>query len=133
MKRFFLWFFSSPKEPQTFIQTIIWWEKRRIPYNLIIGIIGVISLFLFFVFVDLANELKPGEDAVEPIALFFAPLAVNICYTSGWIVETIINSLKRKNDQTVGPKLMKIGMAFSIIVLLIPSTTWFVIWITKTI
>jgi len=133
MKRFFLWFFSSPQEPQTFIKTIIWWEKRRIPYNLFIGVIGAISLILFFVFVDLANELKQGEDAVEPIALFFAPIVINICYTIGWIVETIINSIRRKNDRSIGSKLMKIGMVFSVVVLLIPSTTWFVIWVTKNI
>ena len=133
MKRIFLWFFSTNEEPQTFIKTIIWWEKRRIPYNIIIGIIGAISLILFFVFIESANELKSGEDAIEPIALLIAPIAINICYTSGWIVETIINSIRRKKDKPIGPKLMKIGMVFSIVVLLIPSTTWFVIWLVKTI
>ncbi|MGO9377887.1 MAG: hypothetical protein ACLPN1_00505 [Dissulfurispiraceae bacterium] len=34
-------------------------------YNLIVGVAGVISLILFFIFIGLAHELKPGEDAVN--------------------------------------------------------------------
>lgn len=98
-----------------------------------IGIIGAISLILFFVFIGLANELQPGEDAVEPLALLFAPIAINICYTTGWIIETIVNSLRRKEDQSIGPILMKVGMVFSIVVLFIPSTTLVLIWIAKVI
>ena len=45
-------------------------EFRRVPYNLIVGVIGAISLLLFFLFISLAHKLKPGyQDAVEPMAL----------------------------------------------------------------
>jgi hypothetical protein len=64
------WLFAVPEEPRPWWKIIIWWEVRRIPYNLIVGSVGFISLLLFFLFINLAHELKPGEDAVEPMALF---------------------------------------------------------------
>ncbi len=86
------------------------------PYNLIVGAIGIISLFLFFVFISLAHELKPGEDAVEPMALFIAPIAVNICYTGGWIVELLLNTVRSKGSSPVGPVLLKLGAGFSVVI-----------------
>ena len=85
------------------------------PYNLILGVIGAISLLLFFVFIDLAHELKPGEDAVEPMALFVAPIAWNICYTGGWIVELLLSVVRRKESAHVGPVLLKLGVGFSMV------------------
>jgi hypothetical protein len=131
MKRFWVWFFSKPSEPLTPYSIILWWEKRRIPYNLIVGAIGIISLILFYEFIDLAHELKPGEDAVEPIAILFAPIFVNICYTAGWIVEILLNNIRHTGSAPIGPLLMKLGVGFSIVVALLPSTIWFVVWVVR--
>ena len=131
VKRFFLWFFARPSEPPSWLEIIAWWEIRRIPYNLIIGSVGMVSLLLFFVFIHLANELKPGEDAIEPLGLLAAPFAVNICYTAGWIVELLLSAVRRRRSSVCGPALLKLGVGFSLFVVLLPSTFWFVIWIAR--
>ena len=133
MRRFFTWFFSRPSEPLSRLGIIAWWEIRRVPYNLIVGVIGAISLLLFFLFISLAHELKPGEDAVEPMALFVAPVAVNICYTGGWIAELLLSAVRRKGSALAGPVLLKLGVGFSIVILLVPSVVWFLIWIARSI
>ncbi len=132
-RRFFTWFFSRPSSPLSRLGIIAWWEIRRVPYNLIVGVIGAISLLLFFLFISLAHELKPGEDAVEPMALFVAPVAVNICYTGGWIVELLLSTVQRKGSSPLGPMLLKLGVGFSIVVVLVPSVVWLAIWIARSI
>jgi hypothetical protein len=131
MKRFFTWFFSRSSELPTPQSIIRWWEIRRIPYNLMVGTVGIISLFLFYYFIDASNALKPGEDAVEPMAIVLAPIMINICYTGGWIVELLLSNSRQKGSSPIGPLLLKIGVGFSLVVVLIPSTIWFVIWIVK--
>ena len=68
---------------------ILWWEKRRIPYNLIILVAGVIAIALIEVVGG--RLVHPGEDAIEPVAMLIGvvayALAANLCYTFSWITE----------------------------------------------
>jgi len=132
VRRFLTWFFSRPSEPLSRLGIIAWWEIRRVPYNLIVGVIGAISLLLFFLFISLADELKPGEDAVEPMALLVAPIAANICYTGGWIVELLLSTLRRKGSPPAGPVLLKLGKSrgqvFSFDISVVPYRDTMPIW-----
>ncbi len=102
------------------MQIIIWWEARRIPYNIIVGISGVLSLIVFYFLIAKSGELQPGEDAVEPIALLAAPLFVNICYTLGWIVEIPVRYVL--HDATlVAPALYGVGTVFSLFIVWLPT------------
>jgi hypothetical protein len=60
---------------------------RRIPVNLLIGVSGVFCPVALFWAIVSGDVLKPGEDAVEPLAIMITPLLFNICYTLGWLVE----------------------------------------------
>jgi hypothetical protein len=132
-KRFYKWFFSIPEEPHSWFKVIVWWEIRRIPYNLIIGVVGFISLLLFFLFIHLAKELKPGEDAIEPLALLAAPFIINLCYTAGWPVELILRLFRHERKAMLGPILLRLGVLLSLVVVLLPSVIWFLIWIIRSI
>lgn len=105
-------------------QVILWWEKRRIPYNILIGTVGIISLILFMIFITNANVVKPGEDAVEPMAIFIAPILINICYTSGWIIELVLRTVFK--SPKLGTVLLKIGISFSLLMVLLPSLGGFI-------
>ncbi|MBI3028029.1 MAG: hypothetical protein HYY64_00745 [Candidatus Rokubacteria bacterium] len=59
-----------------------WWEVRRIPFNLIVGVYGVVCLVAFFWAITTSGHLQPGEDAVEPLALLAAPFGINVLYTT---------------------------------------------------
>jgi len=112
------------QSPDDWWQVIIWWEMRRIPFNLLIGIYGIISLAIFFWGIWESELLGPGEDAVEPIALLAAPFAVNICYTFGWIVELPARVLWPSLSRQLGPWLLRLGVAFSLFVISIPPVFW---------
>jgi hypothetical protein len=92
LRKIHKWLFSVTDEERSLGQIILWWEKRRIIYNIIVGFTGFISLLLFFFFIDKSGVLKPGEDAIEPLALLISPILINISYTLGWVVEVIINT-----------------------------------------
>jgi hypothetical protein len=117
------WLISRPERPMRPLEVIAWWELRRVPYNVIIGAASAISLPLFFLFITWSGELKPGEDAVEPMALMVAPLAINFCYTAGWICELML-LLIRRHTPRVGPALFVVGTVFSLAVVFLPAIVW---------
>jgi hypothetical protein len=128
----FRWFVTVPEGPRTTWNVILWWELRRIPYNIVVGALGVISLATFFFFISNADALAPGEDAVEPIALLAAPFLVNIAYTAGWVVELVYRSSTGRKDTRIGPNLFLAGTGFSILVVFFPSAFWGIQWLIHT-
>jgi len=124
MHRFREWMFSVREGERSATDIILWWELRRIPYNLIVGSTGLISLLLFYFFISRTNALKPGEDAVEPIALLAGPVVMNICYTLGWVVEGFLAKTHSADDEVLGPKLLRSGLKLSLFVVILPSVFW---------
>ena len=56
-------------------EIILWWEIRRIPYNIIMYLIGMLSFYICFVTI--------------PLIYIIIGIALNIIYTLGWIIELI--------------------------------------------
>ena len=119
--------FNRDESPQTIWQVIAWWESRRIPYNLIVGSAGVISCILCLV-TGLITETYLGEPIGIPDPPFLAILAVlfygvmaNICYTGGWMAELIVRWVWREKGKYFGPISFTLGLAFSIILTLLPG------------
>jgi hypothetical protein len=98
----------------------LWWEKRRLAYNLIV--IFAALLFLAAYMAACVKILKPGEDFVEPLALIAAmvlgPLAWNACYSLGPILEIVL--VKYMPKPMRGPALLKIGLCFSLTLFFLP-------------
>jgi hypothetical protein len=96
-------------------EIIRWWEIRRIPYNAALFVIGIASIMGM----DLLMEkvLPPGDDAVEPIGLFFGiaayALMANLCYTSGWILELGIKKAGEAQARLLARKLFLWGFLAS--------------------
>lgn len=130
MEDFVNWFFSRDNEDPSAAQVIAWWELRRVPYNLIVGGFGLVSLLLFFFFVTVSHRLAPGEDAIEPLALFAAPIIINIACTAGWVVELIGRRIMRES-WFAGPALLMAGVLFSLAVIALPTVVWFFIWLVS--
>lgn len=85
---------------------ILWWEYRRIPFNLALLVIGGFSVL---VMEAIAQRIIPlGEDAVEPMLLMAAigayAVAANVFYTLGWVVELIV----RRYDPVVARKSARV-------------------------
>jgi hypothetical protein len=77
------WLFTPQQPSVPWWRVIVWWELRRIPFNLLIGAYGILCLLLFFWAITTSGHLQEGEDAVEPLALLAASFAANACYTLG--------------------------------------------------
>ncbi len=103
---------------------VLWWERRRIAYNLTVGGVGFVSLILFLICITPEGVLAPGEEALEPLAVVFAPIAMNICYSAGWLLESLLRAVRPEHQRPFGPLLMRAGFAFSLIVVTLPSISW---------
>jgi len=103
--------------------TIVWWELRRIPYNLVILAVGTIS----FGIIELIGSyvVEPGEDVVEPLLIWIGGaaygLAANLCYTLGWITEILWTWGDATLAEAMRPKVFRIGLAFSALLTLSPA------------
>src|SRR5712691_7515526 len=126
MKRFQLWLFSQPQRPITPSRVISWWESRRIPFNGIVGVYGLLCLMIFLWAITTSGQLEPGEDAIEPLALLVAPVGINLLYTLGWLVEVPARRVVPDLFPAFAPYLLKAGLALGIVLITLPAAYWLV-------
>lgn len=110
------------------VDVIVWWEVRRIPYNLMVGVWGAICLLIFTCSLNASGHLALGEDAIEPPLLLFLPFAVNVCYTIGWPVEIVLRKLRPDLNPKLGQFLFRAGLVFSLTVISLPAVIWGLTW-----
>jgi hypothetical protein len=106
-------------------EIIAWWEARRFRFNLYVGVVGVVTWFL--VLIAGSAAVKPGVDFEEPIAMLIGPFIygflANICYTFGWVVDTVSY---RGMPRT---RLYKAGIIFSAVLTALPGIWAVVAWL----
>lgn len=118
------WLFAPLDAPARWWRVILWWELRRIPFNLLIGAYGAICLVLFFWAISTSGRLRPGEDAVEPLALILSPFAANVCYTLGWLFEVPMRILLPDLTLQFSPMLLRFGIVVSLFLVSVPAVAW---------
>src|SRR5262245_57206718 len=121
MKRAIAWFFASSEAPHTLLRVVWWWEQRRIPFNLLVGAYAILCFTLFLLAILTSGVLKPGEDAIEPLAIVVAPFVVNAAYTLGWIVEVSARMVNKSISPRFAPKLLGLGVAFGLVLITMPA------------
>lgn len=96
-------------------QVILWWETRRLLFDLLLFLVGFLSLIGFEFLME--KVIPPGEDAIEPFALFFGVIVyavmANLCYTMGWIVELGTRGVDPAAARRRGKWMFRAGMWFS--------------------
>ena len=118
------WLFDEPPTPVTPWRAFVWWEKRRIPFNVVVGAYGVICLLILFAAVGSSGHREPGEDVVEPLLLLLAPVGINALYTLGWLVEVPLRLVSRDIESEFGPLLLRLGLSLGFIFMAIPAALW---------
>lgn len=89
----------------------MWWETRRLVYNLLVGASGLpMVILLLFWHVSLFQICIFG---VLPYAF-----AANVCYTLGFPAEFITRRLWKDKATHVGPMLFTLGSIFSVFITL---------------
>jgi hypothetical protein len=108
-------------------QTIGWWEARRVPFNLIVGCAGVVSIAVVSI-VGLGASFLFNSDFGLPDPPLFAifgvilyALVVNICYTGGWIVELVIRIAWPEQTDRFATLSLALGLLLTILVTLLPA------------
>jgi hypothetical protein len=124
LKKVAVWFFHRDPGRPSPLEIIQWWEARRIPFNILIGAYGICSLAIFALAIDSSGHLRPGEDAVEPLAIMFAPFAINALYTLGWLVEVPATVILPHRVPMLGPTLLKLGLGLGLILSSVPTVLW---------
>ena len=124
MKKVLSWLFADPNEGRSLLDVVAWWEKRRIPFNIIVGLYGATCFVIFFVSIVTSGHLQPGEDAMEPLMLIVAPVGINILYTLGWVVEVPVRFIRPGLSAKFGPVLLKLGFGFGLLLITLPAAFW---------
>ena len=95
-----------------------WWERRRVRFNLVVGMAGVVTLTA----INLLNVLPPGSRGLVffPAPILAYAFLANLFYTSGWALELAFNAWWRDDPPAVGPVLFRQGLLFSVGLTLLP-------------
>lgn len=121
--------FSRAIPAQSTWGIVKWWELRRAPYNLIVGLTGIVgggvSLAL-----ALAAEWRgievpfPDPPLFVIILVVIYGIAANFCFTGGWISELVARRIWGARAEAYGEISFCFGMVFSVFLTLLPSVAF---------
>jgi hypothetical protein len=117
---FFLWLFR-PLEPRAKgLDVLCWWERRRVAFNMMVFLWGVMGLLIFFLILPNHGDMTDGA-LVEIMRMVPAwALLINFCYTLGWIVAMPGAWFAPESTDRLSPLLMKWGLALTALVIAAP-------------
>ena len=108
-------------------ETIGSWEARRIPFNLIVASVGVLSGIVVGVVAAGSYFLFDGDFGAigSPFLtlmgiVIYAVLA-NIFFTGGWIAELIVRKIWPNQADRFATWSFSLGLAFSVLLTLAPG------------
>jgi len=111
--------------------SVIWWELRRIPFNILMLVAGALSGAAIVLIGS--HFALPGEDIIEPLLMFFGAIAygvfANLAYTLGWITELLWSWGDTERTEAMRPRIFWVGVAFSVTLTLLPALLVPLIWI----
>jgi hypothetical protein len=113
--------------PASAWEVIGWWEARRIPFNLIVGIagllscivIGVVAVGSFFLFNS--DFGSPGSPLGEVFLVLIYALGANIFFTGGWIAELIVRKLWPIQADRFATLTYSLGVTFAVLLTAAPG------------
>lgn len=122
--------FSAGRVPSRSAEVIRWWELRRVPYNLVVGAVGLASIIVFEL--SARSMIPPGEDAVEPPVIWLGVIlygvACNGAYTLGWIGEIYFFGHAREAGLVFRKRAFPVGLIVSCLVPTLPAGLWIILW-----
>ena len=114
----FLADFLYPAPAERRVGAIIgWWERRRLPYNLIVGATGLVTMTFGMLVTVVVSELQPVD--MIRAAIWWGVLA-NVCYTLGPAAEIALEKMFGGRLLPAGPLLFRAGVTVAVGVTLIP-------------
>ncbi len=125
------WIFSPVEKPHNPGKVWLWWEKRRPFYNLFVVVVLLASYGLHIFFYS-CSPCMQGVDIVPTLNImfmgYFGWIIWNLAYTLGPLVDVVNCAFF---NESKGPIFMKMGLAFSFIVLSVPALIGFYTFIAN--
>jgi hypothetical protein len=109
-----------------------WWELRRIPYNFIVGLAGIVGGGVSLALALAAERRGIQVPWPDPPLFVFAfvvlyGIAANICFTGGRISELVARRIWGARADAYGEISFCFGTVFSVLLTLVPSVVFSVI------
>jgi hypothetical protein len=111
---------------------IIWWELRRIPFNILILAVGILSLGSILLIGS--YFARPAEaDGFEPLFTIFAAIVygilANLAYTLGWVTELLWSWGDTERTESLRRRIFWLGVVCSVGLTLLPAVLIPLAWI----
>jgi hypothetical protein len=125
--------FTRREEVTSNSDIIKWWELRRIPFNLAVGITGIFTCIIIFAIADIASKRLGESLAVPnpPIGTIFGIIAyaigANLCFTCGWLVEIVVRRIWQDKAGAFAQISFSLGLLFSILLTLTPAAFFLIV------
>jgi hypothetical protein len=123
--------FSVPEGDRSWWMVVLWWEKRRLVFNGVLGAFGVANLVLFAYVNDVL--LRPyttfEQREWEPLSVVVGAFMANLCYCGGWAVEIISRGVSERNPKRFGPIAFSLGLSFAVVLTFVPPVGDLVRWV----
>jgi len=109
---------------------LAWWEKRRLPFNIMVGGAGLISLTTATVVSWLPPFSHPwGLVPWQPLVAF--GVLANLFYLLGPATEILVEKLWRGQVLPTGPSLYRMGLTFSVGLAFFPILIVMIDWVFR--
>lgn len=114
--------FPLPAPHRTLLGIVTWWESRRLLYNVIVGMTGLVTLAVIAIAdaTTSAHAVPSGAGRGPWLPILTYGALANVCYTLGPIIELTLERVWRDRLLPIGPALFRQGLAFSIGLTLLP-------------
>ena len=100
-----------PPEPRRINSILLWWELRRLIYNVVVGLTGLVGV-LVLVASGLATARLTPEIVIMGILAY--GFMANVCYSLGFFAELTARFFLKKKAENIGPLLFFLGLLFSV-------------------
>jgi hypothetical protein len=104
-----------------------WWESRRLPYNLVVGGSGLVTLAV----IGVVSALMPGPKPDLAGLVVGYGIAANVCYLLGPLLEIGAQKIWGRTVLPIGPALYRMGLTFSVGLTLLPIPLLLTSWVVR--
>lgn len=112
------WFFTPLYYPRSPLQVIGWWERRRLLYNVSVGLAGLLTLGTGAVLGQL--PLSPNPFFVPLMGVLLYGVLANACYSVGPMADLFLRRILGIRAPGMGPVIFRYGYVFSLGLTLLP-------------
>jgi hypothetical protein len=109
------------------VEALVWWESRRIQFNLIVGCAGIVTCVVIGT-IAAATEIffniefgLPNPPIFAVIGIFLYGIIANVCFTGGWITELFLRRFSPREADRFATTSFFCGVIFSVLLTLAPA------------